>query len=432
MKVSKALSTLVAVSAMAAAAAGAERTCPTGAKGFADKGEEVKKTLGGLEGRYNILRDSIGGPLSRVGRLLLADLSTIHEARQDLEKLDVELHEFRTTSMALSDCHKELPEAEKSQVTVDALGATLARLDPLLAGIAKLQQDLKGITADTGMDDFFRAELVTGVLLSRADVNPTNQQQKNEDLHVRWESRYFGLKDKRLAGQAWHWKLNGRFGLVPVAALATPTSTTTTTTTTTANTTVTTTTTIPPLRATDARAFVWDARLQGHFSRGQVDFVVYASGGQTWLLQDKVLREGANGQEEIALVGAPAADSVAAVFEAGGELQIFKNPPSYRLLGIAPEPTFKLSVAFRSDKRLRGQTGTTTDAEQQRRLVIRLLLAELHVFDRRDQGQDKTKEGPFSIRFGIEHERGWSGLKAPPVTRLLIAGDLHLLQAFGK
>ena len=60
------------------------------------------------------------------------------------------------------------------------------------------------------------------------------------------------------------------------------------------------------------------------------------------------------------------------------------------------------------------------------RLVFRMVLAELRVFDRR---KDAEKPGPFSIKFGVEHERGFNRRGAPPATRLLIAGDLNLVEA---
>ena len=42
---------------------------------------------------------------------------------------------------------------------------------------------------------------------------------------------------------------------------------------------------------------------------------------------------------------------------------------------------------------------------------------------------ETQKPGPFAIRFGVEHERGLNRRGAPSATRLIIAGDVDIVDA---
>jgi hypothetical protein len=318
------------------------------------------------------------------------------------------------TPMSLFKAQRSMRDL-KDQLARDPMGETSAATKELTA---QTDDEIEQMAEEAGIDEPFYAELVSGLITSANESAPGDDETATLGAHVRWRSRYF-LINKGLPEDDKHtFRLSGRFGRVPVTALIAPAQSEAEA-------------TAPPVEAaagseaeveaTDVPAFVWDARIESVFHGERTDWVAYAGGGQTWLVNDTVTRTTDEGRGELALSGGRASW----MGEAGFSFNVYQKGRLDRLAGLDASPRFSVSLAYRRDALLSSAKdfGRTND-----RLVFRMLLAELHVFDRRN---DSKKPGPFSIRFGVEHERGVRSNGAPAATRLLIAGDMDILQALG-
>jgi hypothetical protein len=308
--------------------------------------------------------------------------------------------------------------ALKDDMAAGRLSATATAEDK--AGAERATPLLDEMADEAGTGEPLYAELVSGLVVSPNEGAAGDEAAQNVGAYVRWRSRYFGvaqlkeserhglsseelekLDRERVFADRQNFRLSGRFGRVPVTALlAEPES---------------------EIEATDVPAFVWDARLEWAFHGETTDMVAYAGGGQTWLVKDSVTRTIDDTTAELALSGGRAAW----MGEAGLAYNLYQEGRLNRMAGRDASPRFSVSLAYRRDALLASAKdfGKTND-----RLVFRMLLAQLHVFDHRDGAKEP---GPFSIRFGVEHERGLTSNGAPAATRLLIAGDINILKALG-
>lgn len=243
-------------------------------------------------------------------------------------------------------------------------------------------------------DPFF-AEVVTGAVFGRDDAGDTSSAQ-SESILIQWHTNGFGFRKAGEKADS-YLRASGRLGLTPFSSTASNGTTD---------------------AVVSVKGLIWNARLEGRHARDHSEFVGFAGIGQTWQLSEaaKVERETTTGTErlELKLQG----DAVAAQVEVGVELQVFRSNRVRRRAGLGGSASLTAGAAYRVDNRF-----APGGVEHRKRLVLRFDLAELNV-----TGAAPGSE-PFTIRFGVEHERAWFGTKgAAAITRLVLAGDLHLLQ----
>lgn len=274
----------------------------------------------------------------------------------------------------------------------------------------------------------FAAVLITGATLTDAGqpekeentppaADAPKVQEASADAQalgtIIWQSRHFGDESIRTID----WSVGGRIGIQPVLNLVTST---------------------PPDAAEDAppvvgavhqNAFTWNFGVQLHKPvRGiNSEFGWFGSAGSSTLTTlPKAVDKGTG-----SFVAFPldyGAQKTAWLWETGVSFNIFDNP----LEQIHAEkgtlsPQFQALIAIRRDERFRGTLFDDYESPTGR-LVFRLTLDAIRVFDRRQFGEVAK---PFTFGFVVEHERSLAtqGTRVPSATRFVLRGDINLLHA---
>jgi hypothetical protein len=233
--------------------------------------------------------------------------------------------------------------------------------------------------------------------------------------HVEWGSKHFG-------DESWSpvdFSFGGSFGLQPSLTLLTnppPAGSSTSSTSSTATT------------SQYQSAFVWSLNAHGNLHTGSsAEASSFVRAGQVRLLSGNgatVVDQGANSTLEIPLNSN--ADRMAWFYEGGVEFNYY----SKALEVIHAEkgqldPAFNIALAYKLDTRFKRDAGVIGFDSPDRRLVFRFLINGLKIFDRRP---DTTASKPYTISFGVEHERGFGTNPVPSGTQIIIRGDINLLK----
>jgi hypothetical protein len=243
----------------------------------------------------------------------------------------------------------------------------------------------------------------------------TDAEQGTEALGtIVWQSRHFG--DESIG--TFDFSIGGRIGVQPVLNLVTATPAADAA-----------QGAPPDINAVHQHAFVWTAGVQAqHPYRGINSELGWygALGSSTLSSLPKAVDKGQG--SFIAFPLDYGAQKTAWLWETGFTFNLFDNP----LEQIHAEkgtttPQFQALVALRRDERFRGRLFDDYRRPESR-LVFRLTLDAIRVFDRRQFGEPTQ---PFTFGFVVEHERSLatSGLRVPSATRFVLRGDVNLLRA---
>lgn len=291
----------------------------------------------------------------------------------------------------------------------------------------EVEQELDTVAKRDRLNPRFNGVLVSGFALVDSDSAGTGETSaaqgaaaKGSDTtasgvaNVVWQSKHFG---ERSAGKLdVDVSIGGRFGMQPVLTIVTPQATTDAK----ASTPATPTT-------THQNAFVWTAGLQAHMPFETIDSEVslYGSLGSSLLTTvPKVLGSGDTAQLALPVNGKT--DANAWRWESGLTFNMFDNALSqiYAESGTLT-PQFQVLVAWRRDERF---SGITAFRNPTNRLLFRLTLDALRVFDKRQVGAEPKT---YTFSFVVEKERafGLGDGRLPSAMRYLVRGNVDLLNA---
>ena len=230
--------------------------------------------------------------------------------------------------------------------------------------------------------------------------------------HVEWGSQHFG-------DESWSpvdFSFGGAFGLQPQLSLLTnpPAAGS-----------------APSSAATTSQyqsAFVWSLNGRGNLHTGSsAETTAYWKSGQVRLLTGNgatVIDQGANSTLQIPLNGN--ADRMAWFHEGGVEFNYYNK--ALEVIHAEKgqlDPTFNIALGYKWDTRFKASNGVVGFDSPDRRLVFRFMINGLKILDKRP---NTTASKPYSVSFGIEHERGFGNNPAPSGTLIIIRGDIELLK----
>lgn len=301
--------------------------------------------------------------------------------------------------------------------------------------MSQFTQDLNEVDERThmlmsyvGLLDPLAGSLVSGpVIGDTGKVSTSNTAQpaasstsKTVPLaHIEWGSQHF-----REENPLWNhvdFSIGGSFGFQPALSLLTTPAT--------ANATGST----PPKPSTLTTqqyqsAFVWDVNARTNIQAWSMsELSVVATTGQIRLFNGNggtIVDQGANSTLEIPFNAN--ADSFSWFYEGGMEYNFYNKA----LEVVHAEkgqlaPLFNIGLFYKKDSRFDQKNGVVGFDSPDRRLDFRFMINGLKIFDRRS---DSTSSKPYSISFGVEHERGFGNNPLPSGTRIIIRGDLELLK----
>jgi hypothetical protein len=175
-------------------------------------------------------------------------------------------------------------------------------------------------------------------------------------------------------------------------------------------------------------AFVWDIDAQGNLHIGtSSEASAFVRVRQTRLLSGNgatVVDQGANSTLQIPLNSN--ADQMAWFWESVMELSLYgKSLEVIHAEKGQLDPMFKIGLSYKRENRFKQSAGLIGFDSPDKRMVFRFMVNGLKVIDRRS---DVTASKPYTISFGIEHERGFGNHPVPSGTQIIIRGDINLLK----
>lgn len=296
---------------------------------------------------------------------------------------------------------------------------------PVIIDLNDIDGRLHTLMDYVGLLDPFAGSLVAGPVfgdsgkLSSATTTTTGSAAvstgtKTDALaHIEWSSKHFGDE----SSSPIDFSFGGSFGLQPALTLLT---------------------TPPPAAGTTPgsavttseyqSAFIWSLNASGNvhtWSHAETSGLVRA--GQVRLLNGNgatIVDQGTNSTLLIPLNGN--ADRFSWFYEGGLEFNYYNKA----LEVVHAEkgqlnPLFNAGLSYKVDTRFKESAGLVGFDSPDRRLVFHFMINGLKIFDRRP---DTTSSKPWSISFGVQHERGFGTNPLPSGTQIIIRGDVELLK----
>jgi hypothetical protein len=302
----------------------------------------------------------------------------------------------------------------------DAASTVISDLDQLDAHLHTLMEYV-------GLLDPFAGSLVAGPVFgdsgklspnttttTGASSTAVSTGTKTDALaHIEWSSKHFGDE----SSSPIDFSFGGSFGLQPaLTLLTTPPPATGTT---------------PVSAITTSQyqsAFIWNLNAAGNvhtWSHAETSGLIRA--GQVRLLSGNgatIVDQGTNSTLLIPVNGNT--DRFAWFYEGGMEFNYYNKA----LEVVHAEkgqlnPLFNAGLFYEVDTRFKQSAGLVGFDSPDRRLVFHFMINGLKIFDRRP---DTTSSKPWSISFGVQHERGFGTNPLPSGTEIIIRGDLELLK----
>jgi hypothetical protein len=257
----------------------------------------------------------------------------------------------------------------------------------------------------------------SGQVAAEASGSPTQTQPVG---YVAWESEHFFADVDRHLGDV---SINGRFGFQPALAIVQPAASGAATGAPAPST----------LTASYQQAFQWDMSPRWNLRSGDIaETSLFARLGQSVLTNDATLVEPTTNTQldtRAAFLAVPVDNSTgraAVIWEVGTEFHIFgRSLDILHTDGGTLSPMFGFAAGFRNDSRFRAEGPLAAYTNPQRRVFFRFLVDALQVVT-----ADHTSP-QFTVGIAVDYERaaGGSGLRVPSGTRIVLRGDLKILQA---
>jgi len=246
----------------------------------------------------------------------------------------------------------------------------------------------------------------------------TDQTSTHPNAYIHWESQHVGFTYDE--DRQFDFSLGGRFGfqsaltLVQTAPPSTPQSTTAAT-------------SSPKVPSSQYQeAFAWDIKGQSHLHINESTLEAFVTSGQVILNSNSQLVDTGGGQQEIVVLAGQDASRAAWFFEGGIGFKKFDRAVELQHEDPSTPPKIDISLAYRHDLRFEQDNNALVSFRSPtERVVFRFMLTGIRVTDRRDPKKPAT----FSVSFGVEHEFALHAGGVPSGTKLLIRGDLNVLQA---
>lgn len=278
-----------------------------------------------------------------------------------------------------------------------------------------------------GLAQPFAAELASGLGFQSAGASSNlTQTAAGQDsnssspiVHVVWESRHFGSNRRSPIELSFA----GRFGFQPALTLVAPVS---------GGGAASTSAAEPDpaqTRASYQEAFGWSTGTRISFPFAKYwEISAVPRLGQMVLTDDATLIRD-QGPAFIAIPINNNASNAELFWEYAGEINLFGQPHDLvHLTKGVLTPLLNITAGMRHDARFKKEGQLVAFDNPERRFFFKFLISGLMVTRTAATGTNET----FSLSFGVEHERPWSGEQGaviPAGTRLLIRGDVNLLQA---